>query len=410
MRRAGGAARVHACTDGIAPWRHPQAHRERGLRTAGGAARAQRVRSFSCRLYNKHELNPARCHCHITNNQRKNNRQQPRLLTPPPPPVHPSTRRYGLKMNNAILAEAAHLPLYAELVDKHAVTYVAGGATQNTVRVAQWMSGQPAGFCAYSGSVGDDAFGRKLKEAAEGDGVTTHYHTDSQHPTGTCAVLVHERERSLVANLSAANHYKKAHYDSEAMQAVVAGARIFYSAGFFLTVSPETMAAMGTHAAQSGKVYAMNLSAPFLCQFFKDQMHAVLPYADFVFGNESEAAAYAAANGFEGAGVEATALRIAALPKASGTRARVVIITQGAQPTVIAQDGVTRTVAVPAIPPERIVDVNGAGDAFVGGFLAFLAKGARIDDAVKAGHWAAGHVLGFSGCVFHRDAKYVPAE
>lgn len=37
----------------------------------------------------------------------------------------------------------------------------------------------------------------------------------------------------------------------------------------------------------------MNLSAPFLCQFFKEQMDSVLPYTDYVIGNESEALAYA---------------------------------------------------------------------------------------------------------------------
>ena len=41
-------------------------------------------------------------------------------------------------------------------------------------------------------------------------------------------------------------------------------------------------------AATEGQRYALNLSAPFLCQFFKAQMHAVLPFADYVFGNESE--------------------------------------------------------------------------------------------------------------------------
>jgi adenosine kinase len=31
----------------------------------------------------------------------------------------------------------------------------------------------------------------------------------------------------------------------------------------------------------------MNLSAPFLCQFFKDPMLQTLPYVDVLFGNET---------------------------------------------------------------------------------------------------------------------------
>ena len=44
------------------------------------------------------------------------------------------------QLDSAILAEEKHLPLYKELVDSYKVQYIAGGATQNAIRVAQWMS------------------------------------------------------------------------------------------------------------------------------------------------------------------------------------------------------------------------------------------------------------------------------
>ena len=315
--------------------------------------------------------------------------------------------KYGLKLNNAILAGPEHAELYAELVRDFPVEYIAGGATQNSIRVAQWMSGNQPGFAAYIGAVGDDEFARQLRAAAEKDGVTPYYHVAAV-PTGTCAVLVHDKERSLVANLSAAEKYAAEHFASPAVAAALEGGRIFYSAGFFLTHSAGVMAAMGKAAAAApGKVYCMNLSAPFLCAFFKEQMHSVLPYCDFVFGNESEAAAYGEANGLPaGASVSDVALAIAALPKASGTRARVVVITQGSDATVVAQDGAVRSLPVDKVDPASIVDTNGAGDAFVGGFLAFLAKGASVDECVRAGHFAAGHVITQSGCKFNAELTY----
>lgn len=42
---------------------------------------------------------------------------------------------------------------------------------------------------------------------------------------------------------------------------------------------------------------AINLSAPFIPQFFKAQLEQILPYCDFVIGNDSEAAAYAESTG-----------------------------------------------------------------------------------------------------------------
>ena len=47
--------------------------------------------------------------------------------------------KYSVKLDDAILAEEKHLPLYQELVDGHSPQYIAGGATQNTIRVAQWV-------------------------------------------------------------------------------------------------------------------------------------------------------------------------------------------------------------------------------------------------------------------------------
>ena len=47
--------------------------------------------------------------------------------------------KYGCTLNNAILAEEKHIALYEELVAAFPVQYIAGGATQNSIRVAQWM-------------------------------------------------------------------------------------------------------------------------------------------------------------------------------------------------------------------------------------------------------------------------------
>ena len=47
--------------------------------------------------------------------------------------------KYGVKSGDIILAEDRHATLYDELVAQYAPEYIAGGATQNSIRVAQWM-------------------------------------------------------------------------------------------------------------------------------------------------------------------------------------------------------------------------------------------------------------------------------
>merc|ERR1719189_494285 len=97
--------------------------------------------------------------------------------------------KYQLKGGNAILAEEMHMPLYAELAAKPDVKYIAGGATQNSIRVAQWMLQQP-GMTAYMGCVGDDDYGKRLADACKTDGVQAMYLVDKSTPTGKCAVTI----------------------------------------------------------------------------------------------------------------------------------------------------------------------------------------------------------------------------
>ena len=77
------------------------------------------------------------------------------------------------------------------------------------------------------------------------------------------------------------------------------------------------------------QIYSINLSAPFITQFFKDQLHRILPYCDYIFGNETEAAAYAEHNGL-GKDLDITeiAKAISKLDKVNGERPRTVVFTQ----------------------------------------------------------------------------------
>ncbi|XP_051114015.1 adenosine kinase 2-like [Andrographis paniculata] len=306
--------------------------------------------------------------------------------------------KYGLKSNDAILAEEKHLPMYEEMISKGNVEYSAGGATQNSIRVAQWMLQIP-GATAYIGSIGKDKYGEEMKKNATAAGVKVHYHEDEK-PTGTCAVCLVGDERSLVANLSAANCYKIDHLKKPENWALVEKAKYIYSAGFFLTVSPESVLLVAEHAAAKNKIFATNLSAPFICEFFKDVQDKVIPYADYVFGNETEARTFSKVHGWETDNVEEIALKISQLPKASESRKRITVITQGADPVVVAEDGKVRLLPIIPLPKEKIIDTNGAGDAFVGGFLSQMVLGKAIDECVRAGCYAANVIIQRSGCTY----------
>nr|XP_039273426.1 adenosine kinase 2-like isoform X1 [Styela clava] len=312
-------------------------------------------------------------------------------------------KKYNLKTNDAIIAEEKHLPMYKDLVDFFPIEYIAGGATQNSVKVCQWMLGVPQATT-FIGCIGNDEFGQILKQKAEDVGVKTAYYVQDKEPTGTCAALICGHDRSLCANLAAANEYKKEHLDQKENWALVEKAKFYYIAGFFLTVSVDSILAVAKHAAENGKIFMMNLSAPFLCEFFKDQQTSVLPYADILFGNETEAAVFSKIHNFGTEDVAEIAKKLAGWTKINSTRQRIVVITQGAEPAIVAT-GPHEVAKYPIIKikPEDIVDTNGAGDAFVGGFLSQLVKGKSIEQCVQGGHYAANLIIQRSGCTFPKE-------
>ncbi|KAJ6233110.1 hypothetical protein M0813_30216 [Anaeramoeba flamelloides] len=334
--------------------------------------------------------------------------------------------KYGIKPGNAVLAEEKHMPLYKELVGNYAVEYIAGGATQNSIRVAQWML-QKEGATWYTGAVGNDNFGKQLENSAKSDGVKPLYYTTEECGTGTCAVCIYKGERSLVANLGASNHFKINHLETELLKKHIEATTIFYISSFFLCVSPESAMLIAEHCLKNNKYFCMNIAATFLTKDpFFTHMKKLIPYWDCLVGNETEAVAFGEAMGWIDENLQDEEAKIAKIPevmiklgnmdKLSTARPRTVIITQGAKNTLVynkdENEGKVWTFPVNKCPKEEFVDSNGAGDSFVGGYLAQLAfylkdnRKINIPKCIDAGGFAAGYIIRRNGCTLGERPTY----
>lgn len=294
--------------------------------------------------------------------------------------------KYELKSNDAILVEAgsgdARLNIFDEIIDFEGVKFVAGGAAQNTARGVAYVLGK--GQVGYFGSVGEDKFSARLLKENESAGVISLYQVQKDISTGKCAALITGHDRSLVTDLAAANHFTPEHLDKH--WDLVESAEMFYIGGFHLTVSPEAIVKLGKHAQENNKPFVLNLSAPFIPLFFKSALEQVLPYTTIVIANESEAAAYA-----EAFGLEADKEDLAAIAKhvVGDSKTRTVIFTHGLEPTVVVSAAGVNTYPVAPVDNSKIVDTNGAGDAFAGGFVGGLAQGKSLETAIAMGQWLA---------------------
>ena len=316
--------------------------------------------------------------------------------------------KYKLEANNAIMADDSYAPMFSEMVAKFKPTYGAGGATQNSIRVAQWLL-QREHATSYFGGVGDDENAKILLKCAQAAGVNTRYCTDNKLPTGVCASVITGENRSLVAHLGAADFFTHMFMEEPENWQLVEKADMFYIGGFVFPVCNQAIFDLAQHACDNNKTLAMNLSAPFLCKYFADTSQErwdIMPYIDILFGNEVEAATFCKLRGIEATTVEEMAVATSNLPKKNTSRGRMVVFTQGKDPTIIAKDGKAMVFPINPVSKDQIRDTNGCGDAFVGGFLSQLVQGKPVEECVRCGNYAAKTVIQHWGCSFPQTPDF----
>jgi adenosine kinase len=312
----------------------------------------------------------------------------------------------------------------------------------------QWVLRAPKST-AFLGGVGPDEFGETQRKILLKEGVDCRYDVVPSQTTGSCAALITGKNRCLVANIGAAGHFRTSHVVDPAVADIRKSGKIFYCESFFVTVSMESLLILAHEALHTpGKSFAVNLSAKWVIDGHLKCLLELFPYANFIFGNEEEVRCLARNMGWkETQDTQKIAWRIALLPKLNPTQPRIVVVTQGSDPVILAvahfnvdcsgKDtppdvapvmgggnykgcyccGATsaepkpvpdfvaarvkiQTFPVTQIPKAELKDTNGCGDSFVGGFLAAVVRGKTYEEAVLTGNKVAQVVARQSGCVF----------
>jgi sugar/nucleoside kinase (ribokinase family) len=154
---------------------------------------------------------------------------------------------------------------------------------------------------------------------------------------------------------------------------------MLYLTTFALTSAERRLAAsrLAGTASASGVVLALNLGSEMLLR--REDVRAavleLLPHCSLVFGNRGELEALLAGLGVGEEVTGATGGQAAAVASKLAPGGQVVV-TDGPNPVTVA----SRDFWIQCeVPPVRVVDTNGAGDAFVGGFVGalLLETGAR---------------------------------
>lgn len=253
-----------------------------------------------------------------------------------------------------------------------------GGKGSNQA-VASGRSGVPTRFI---GAVGSDVFADGARTFYRQEGIGAVFVTKKNHPTATAAVLVNEQgQNEIVVALGASARLKP----RDVAPAAIKGARVVVCQH---EASLEANAHAFRLARRCGALTVLN-PAPMRADFDA----RILARTDVIIPNESEFVALvrmlpqcarrAGPAPFSEAALEALAPEpLHGLCREVGVKT--VIVTLGHRGCFVSlSDG--RFAHIPGHAGMKVVDTTGAGDAFVGGFAAGLA---RSGDVMAAAHYA----------------------
>ena len=238
------------------------------------------------------------------------------------------------------------IPAPGETVLSHGFSVALGGKGQNQA-VAAARAGASTAFI---GALGDDAFGRSVRDGLAEDGIDATGVRTAAAPTGTALIAVDDSGENTIIVESGANAL---------LELTGTDARTIASAAVLvlqLEVPLETVTAAARIARAAGTRVLLN-AAP-----IQELPADLLENIDILVVNEHEGA-FLARDG-----------EVAAL-------APVVIVTLGAAGAV-AYEGGRESATVPA-PRVSAVDATGAGDTFCGALAARLAEGATLAEALR---------------------------
>ena len=274
-----------------------------------------------------------------------------------------------------------------------AVAEVAGGMVGNSCACLASLGGRAR----FVGKVADDELGAVYRESMAQIGVAFDTAPHASIPTGRCLIAVTpDAERSMATFLGAAGHVAADDID----EAQIGAAAVTFLEGFLFEAegSRQAFEKIVRLVRSSGRKTALTLCDKGVVERqFGDLTAFVRDSVDVLFANEDEAMAITG----EGTAEAAIAALRGMVPTAA--------VTLGERGSMTFAEG-GEPVHVPAFAPAALVDTTGAGDAFAGGYLFGLSRGASPADCARFGGLAASEVISHMGPRPQKNLKALAGE
>ena len=315
-------------------------------------------------------------------------------------------QNYGLEYRGTVFCNEKTQKFLDELDKKPIVTYTPGGSVMNTLRVCSWcltMNQNEAGKHKITmlGAVGNDIYKDKIINSLKEANVEPLLEI-LQEKTSRCGVGIYKRDRCLVPDIQASKNISKK-LDQICQHDVL------LIEGYYLKENFDLCKYLVEEFKKQNKLVILTLSAVCIVQYHMNKIKEIADMSDMIIGNMEETEVLA---GGKNAVFQDTYEKV---HKILAPRNRLLVVTCGSHGVYCSKynyKSMRLDLILQCFPNfvknDEIVDLNGAGDAFLGGFLAMYLKGNtknKLFSCCKAGNDAASVILRNVGCTYPKNFK-----
>lgn len=298
-----------------------------------------------------------------------------------------------------------------ELFDKLSnVQYVPGGSAQNSVRVLRSClnneSYDKSKFkVSMVGAIGDDPYKDKIINSLKKVGVKPIFEVLKNDKTSRCAVGIYKKEKAFATQLMASKRLSE-EFVNQHLEEIISHQALLIE-GYMVSNKFNICKKLIGYFLKDKKTIILTLCAPFLVKFHYDKILELANDADIITGNLDEALEFSKQQSKDIDTIFQTIYE-----KLKPKENRLLVITDGENGAYwgkynYQEKRLEHMIQYFAynIKEDEIQDLNGAGDAFLGGFLCKYMEGYSVHDCCKIGIEAATVILKNVGCTFDKDKK-----
>ena len=320
-------------------------------------------------------------------------------------------QEYNLKWEERILVQETGdkmVKIFDDLENMPTVKYIPGGSAGNTIRVLGWcLNMEPYDRNKFKvsmiGAIGDDVYKDKIIKDLKDLGVNPIFEILEGDKTTRSGVGIYKKDKLFATQLRASKRLSEKFID-EHLDEIISYKSLFIE-GYMADTKFNISKKLCEYFEKDNKLIILSLAAAFIVKIHHEKIIELANYADIIAGNMEESLEF----------VEHKSDNIKNIfeimfEKLKPKENRLIVITDGPAGAYLGKYNYGEMklehyihYSAHKLKDEEIQDLNGAGDAFLGGFLSRYMKGDSVHDCCKICIEAATIILKHVGCNFPKE-------